>query len=57
LQDEIEKYNITTESIYNWDEKGFLISIANITERVISKEALKSGCTFHTSRQQSRVYV
>jgi hypothetical protein len=43
LLEKIEKYNITAENIYNWDEKGFLIGQANITKRVISKEALKSS--------------
>ena len=39
----IEKYNITPDLIYNWDEKVFLIGIANSMKRVMSKEALKSG--------------
>lgn len=39
----IEKYNITPDLIYNWDEKWFLIGIANSMKRVMSKEALKSG--------------
>jgi hypothetical protein len=39
----MEKYNITAENIYNWDEKGFLIGIANVVKRIMSREALKAS--------------
>jgi len=39
----IEKYNILPDCIYNWDEKGFLIGIANSMKYVMLKEAFKSG--------------
>jgi hypothetical protein len=39
----MEKYHIIAENIYNWDEKGFLLGVASITKRIMSREALKSG--------------
>jgi len=42
VQEKTEKYNITADNIYNWDEKGFLIGQSNIVKRVMSREALKS---------------
>ena len=53
----IEKYNITAENIYNWDEKGFVIGQASATKRVISKEALESGRITHASQDGSREFI
>jgi len=39
----IEKYNITAENLYNWDEKGFIIGLTSATKRIMSIEALQSG--------------
>ena len=39
----IEKYHITAENIYNWDEKGFLIGLARALKRIFTINALKSG--------------
>jgi hypothetical protein len=39
----MEKYHITAENIYNWDEKGFLLGIASITKCIMSRAALKSS--------------
>jgi hypothetical protein len=36
----MEKYNVTAENIYNWDEKGFLLSIASVMKQLMTKEAL-----------------
>ena len=35
----MEKYHITAENLYNWDEKGFLIGHASSTKRIMSLEA------------------
>jgi hypothetical protein len=35
-----EKYDIISENIYNWDEKGFVIGQASTTKHIMSKEAL-----------------
>jgi hypothetical protein len=29
--------------IYNWDEKGFIISMAAVTKHIMSKKAYESG--------------
>jgi len=39
----IEKHNLTAECIYNWDEKGFIIGMAAVTKRIMSKKAYESG--------------
>jgi hypothetical protein len=39
----IEKHNLIAECIYNWDEKGFLIGMAAVTKRIMSKKAYKTG--------------
>ena len=39
----IEKYHITPNQIYNWDEKGFILGFMHTLRRIMPKEALKSG--------------
>jgi hypothetical protein len=39
----IEKYNLTAECIYNWDEKGFIMGMAVTTKCIISKKAYESS--------------
>jgi hypothetical protein len=39
----IEKYRITAENIYNFDEKGFLMGFGRTMKRIMTQEALKSG--------------
>jgi DDE superfamily endonuclease len=53
----IEKYNIPPDRIYNWDEKGFLIGIANSMKRVMSKEAFKSGRVTNARTDGSREFI
>jgi hypothetical protein len=53
----IEKYNITAENIYNWDEKGFLIGQASATKRIMSREALTAGRITHASQDGSREFI
>jgi len=55
--DGIEKYHITPENIYNWDEKGFLIGIANAMKRIMTKEALKSGRITNAWTDGSREFI
>jgi hypothetical protein len=52
----MEKYNITAKNIYNWDEKGFLLGIASITKRIMTKEALKSS-RIHVWQDGSREFI
>ena len=53
----IEKYNITAENIYNWDEKGFVIGQATATQRIMSREALESGRITRASQDGSREFI
>jgi hypothetical protein len=39
----IEKYGITAENLYNWDEKGFLIGLAHAIKQIMTHHALKKG--------------
>jgi hypothetical protein len=39
----IEKYQITAENIYNFNEKGFIIGFARSLKRIMAREALESG--------------
>jgi hypothetical protein len=39
----IEKYRITAENIYNFDEKGFLMGFGRSLKRIMTRAALESG--------------
>ena len=51
------KYNITADNMYNWDEKGFLIGMASVTQRIMTLEALLSGRITHASQDGSREFI
>ena len=53
----IEKYNITADKVYNWDEKGFLIGMASAVKRIMTLEALESGRITHASQDGSREFI
>ena len=53
----IEKYNITAENLYNWDEKGFIIGHASATQRIMSLEAFKSERIQYASEDGSREFI
>ena len=57
MAEKIEKYNITAENIYNWDEKGFIIGHASATQRIMSLEALKSGRIKYACEDGSREFI
>jgi hypothetical protein len=57
LQTAIEKYNITAENLYNWDEKGFIIGQASAIKRIMSLEALRSGRITHASQDNNREFL
>ncbi|ODH13646.1 hypothetical protein ACO22_07036 [Paracoccidioides brasiliensis] len=42
IKESIEKYNIESSNIYNFDKKSFLIGIGQVTKQIISVEALKT---------------
>ena len=39
----MEKYSITADNLYNWDEKGFLLGLAHAIKRIMTHDALKKG--------------
>lgn len=39
----VEKYRITGDNIYNFDEKGFMIGVGITSARVINLEEMRSG--------------
>ena len=53
----MEKYNITADNMYNWDEKGFLIGMASATQRIMTLEALVSGRITYVSQDGSREFI
>jgi hypothetical protein len=53
----IEKYNLTAENIYNWDEKGFLIGICRALKRIMTKAAYKSGRVGKAAQDGSREFI
>ena len=53
----IEKYNITADNVYNWDEKGFLISMASAVKRIMTLEALESGRLTYASQDGSCEFI
>jgi hypothetical protein len=57
LIESIEKYNITAENLYNWDEKGFLIGQASATKRIMTREALEKGRITAAAQDGSREFM
>ena len=53
----MEKYNVTAENLYNWDEKGFVIGMASATKRIMSKDALDSGRIPNASQDGNREFL
>ena len=53
----IEKYNVTADCIYNWDEKGFIIGMAAVTKRIMSKKAYESGRIRGASQDGNREFI
>ena len=53
----MEKYNITADNLYNWDEKGFLLGQASASKRVMSREALKGGKILGACQDGSREFI
>jgi hypothetical protein len=53
----IEKHNLSAECIYNWDEKGFIIGIAAVTKRIMSKKAHETGRITSASQDGNREFI
>ena len=53
----IEKYRITAENIYNFDEKGFIMGFARSLKRIMAREALQSGRITKAKQDGSREFI
>ena len=53
----METCSITTENIYNFDEKGFLIGLGSATKHIMVRAALKSGQILGASQDGSREFI
>ena len=53
----IEKYRITAENIYNFDEKGFLIGYGRSLKRIMTRAALESGRITKSKQDGSREFI
>ena len=53
----IEKYRITAENIYNFDEKGFLMGLGRSLKRVMTRAALEQGRITKSKQDGSREFL
>ena len=49
----IEKYNITADNLYNWDEKGFLLGFAHALKCIMTLDAVRAGQIMGASQDGS----
>ena len=45
------------DNTYNWDEKGFLIGIASVIQRILSLEVLLSKRIIYASQDGNREFI
>lgn len=50
----MEKYQITAENMYNFDEKRFIIGVEQAVKRIITREELRSGEIIGASQDGNR---
>jgi hypothetical protein len=53
----IEKWKITANNYYNFDEKGFLMGFGRILKRIMTAIALKSGRIIKSKQDGSREFI
>jgi hypothetical protein len=53
----VEKYRITADNIYNFDEKGFLMGFGRTMKRIVSRDALKSGRITKAKQDGNREFI
>lgn len=53
----MEKYHITADNIFNWDEKGFLIGLGSCTQRIMTLEAYRSARIRAASQDGNREFI
>jgi hypothetical protein len=57
LSEKIEKHYITTDNLYNFDKKRFLISLKQTLKRIITLVTLKSGQVTKSKQNGSREFI
>ena len=55
--EKIEKYNITADTTWNWDEKGFMIGFMAAVKRIMTLEAFESGRITFATQDGSREFI
>ena len=53
----IEKYNITADNIWNFDEKGFLIGFGRAMKRIMTLSAYQSGRVTKRKQDGNREFI
>jgi len=53
----IEKWRITADNIYNFDEKGFMMGFGRTMKRIVTQETLKSGRVNKSKQDGSREFI
>ena len=53
----IEKYNITAENLYNWNEKGFVIGQSSAVKRIMTRSALEKGRIMGACQDGNREFI
>ena len=53
----IEKYNITAENLYNWDEKGFVIGQSSAVKYIMTRSALGKDHIMGACQDRNRKFI
>lgn len=53
----MERYRITAENMYNFDEKRFMIGVGQAVKRILTREELRSGEIIGASQDRNREWV
>ena len=57
MAEKVEKYHITADNLYNFDEKGFIIGFGRIIKRIITRLALESGRVTKARQDRCREFI
>lgn len=57
MRRKIDKYDIDARQMYNMDEKGFLIGVAQKSKRIFSRQLLEAGTLGNTQQDGNREWV
>jgi hypothetical protein len=53
----IEKHNLMAKCIYNWDEKDFIIGMAAVMKRIMSKKAHETNRITSASQDGNQEFI